>query len=185
MTPMQRKAAAAAIATAIAIPAEGLRQYVYLDPPGILTTCYGHTGADVIRGKRYSLAECDAFLTADMKKAIDLVDRCVPGLPVKVLAAFADAVFNMGPTIACNTKKSTAARLLKADQLEAACNQLPRWNKASVGGFMVALPGLTTRRGKEQTLCLDGVREYQSEQIQLPQVQPLIDQHKKTTGYLL
>jgi lysozyme len=180
MTPNQRKAAAAALATAIAIPAEGLRQFAYVDPPGILTVCVGHTGDDVIRGRKYSLAECDAFLTADMKKAIELVDRCVPGLPVKILAAFADAVFNMGSTIACNTTKSTAARLLKAGSLEAACNQLPRWNKAKVAGVMVALPGLTGRRGKEQALCLDGVREYQAQQIR-----PLVDVHRATTGAFL
>ena len=33
----KRVAAAAAIATAIAAPAEGLRQWAYYDPPGILT----------------------------------------------------------------------------------------------------------------------------------------------------
>ena len=32
----KRIAAATAIATALAVPAEGLRQYAYYDPPGIL-----------------------------------------------------------------------------------------------------------------------------------------------------
>ena len=144
---------AVALAAAIAIPAEGLRQYAYYDPPGILTVCYGHTGPDVVKGRKYSLVECDAFLSADMKKAVQTVERCVPGLPENVLAAFADAVFNIGPRVACGPD-STAARLLKAGDIPAACRQLPRWNKARVGGVMVELPGLTKRRAKEQALCL-------------------------------
>jgi lysozyme len=150
----KRLGAAAVIATAIAIPAEGIRQVAYYDPPGILTVCRGHTGADVIKGKIYSLAECDAFMTADMRKAIENVDRCVPGLPVNVLASFGDAVFNLGPKIACSTKNSTAARMLKAGDYVGACNQLPRWNKARILGVMVTLPGLTNRRAEEREVCL-------------------------------
>lgn len=152
----RRLGLAASLATAIAVPAEGLRQYAYYDPPGILTVCRGHTGVDVARGRKYSLAECDAFMTGDMRKAVAAVDHCAPGLPVEVLAAFADAAFNLGPKIACDKKNSTAARLLAAGEYAYACNQLPRWNKARVGGIMVALPGLTSRRAKEQALCLEG-----------------------------
>ena len=146
----KRLVAAAAIATAIAIPMEGLRQYAYYDPPGILTVCYGST-TQVQKGKKYSLEECRARLDNDMLNAISIVDRCVPNLPDNVLAAFGDAVYNIGPKIACDTKKSTAARLLKAGQIEEACKQLPKWNKA--GG--VPLPGLTKRRNLEMELCLD------------------------------
>lgn len=149
-----RTKAAALIATAIAVPAEGLRQFAYRDPPGILSVCYGHTGADVTKGRKYSLQECRARLDADMLKAVALVDKCVPGLPENVLAAFADAVYNMGPKIACDTGSSTAARKLKAGDIKGACAQLPRWDKANVGGFMVSLPGLTKRRLLEQELCL-------------------------------
>lgn len=151
-----RRAIALVLATALAVPAEGLRQYAYYDPPGILTVCYGHTGG-VVKGKKYSLAECRNLLNADMLRAVDIVERCVPGLPEKVLAAFADAVFNIGPKVACEHKASTAARMLSAGDLEGACNQLPRWNKSTIAGILVALPGLTTRRGKEQALCLEGL----------------------------
>lgn len=157
MTSNQRAAAAAALATALAVPAEGLRQFAYYDPPGILTVCYGHTGADVIAKRKYSLAECGALLTADMQKAVALVERCQPGLPAPVLAAFADAVFNIGPTVACSRVSSTAARMLYAGDLVGACNQLPRWDKARMLGVMVALPGLTKRRALERDLCLTGV----------------------------
>lgn len=145
---------AVALAAAIAIPAEGLRQYAYYDPPGILTVCYGHTG-NVEKGRKYSLAECDSLLSADMKQAVLTVERCVPGLPENVLAAFGDAVFNIGPRVACGPD-STAARLLKAGDITAACMQLPRWSKARIAGVMVTLPGLVKRRAKERDLCLAG-----------------------------
>lgn len=150
----KRMGVAAAIAIAIAVPAEGLRQVAYYDPPGILTVCYGHTGADVVAGRQYPLDECRAFLDADMKKAIDLVERCQPRLPTPVLAAFADAVFNLGPRIVCDRGGSTAARLLAVKDYSAACAQLPRWNKARVAGVMVELPGLTKRRQAEMKVCM-------------------------------
>lgn len=152
-----RKAVALIMATALAVPAEGLRQWAYLDPPGILTVCRGHTGPDVVNGKKYSLKECDQYMTDDMRKAVSAVDSCVPGLPVEVLAAFSDAAYNIGPKIVCNTEKSTAARMLKAGDYLGACNQLPRWNRATVLGVSIQLPGLTTRRGLERDLCLTGV----------------------------
>jgi len=151
-----RKAIALTLATALAVPAEGLRQVWYYDPPGIPTVCFGHTG-NVDKTKVYSLAECKALMDKDMLDAIDAVDKCAPGLPPQTLAAFADAAYNMGPTIACDTGKSTAARMLKAGDYRGACNQLPRWDKARVGGLMVALPGLTKRRALEKTLCLEGL----------------------------
>lgn len=154
----KRLAVAAALATAIAVPAEGLRQWAYDDiaEPTLLTVCYGHTGGDVKKGVKYSMDECKALLSKDMLTAMEAVDRCHPNLPVPVLAAFGDAVYNMGPTIACNKEKSYAARHLYAGNYAAACNELPKWNKARVAGVLVALPGLTKRRAAEQALCLEG-----------------------------
>ena len=153
MTTNNRLLAAAALATAIAIPAEGLRQYAYRDPPGILTVCYGTTGKDVVAGKKYSLQECKAFLDRDMLKAVQTVEKCQPGLPENVLAAFSDAVYNLGPSVAC---ESTAARLLRSGDISGACRQLPRWVFANVAGVNVKLPGLVKRRNAEMALCLQG-----------------------------
>lgn len=153
----KRVAAATAIATALAIPAEGLRQWAYYDPPGVLTVCRGHTGPDIDPKKQYSIEECDRYLSDDMRNAIQSVERCAPGLPAPVLAAFGDAVFNIGPTIACSKNKSTAARLLASGRIKEACEQLPRWNKATVFGALIELPGLTKRRNAEMQVCLQGV----------------------------
>lgn len=151
-----RKAAALALAMALAIPAEGLRQYAYRDPGGVLTVCYGDTN-DIEMGRLYSLEECRARLDKHMLAALDTVERCHPWLPIPVLAAFGDAVYNLGPTIACNDNSSTASRMLSAGNVEGACNQLPRWNKARVLGVLIPLPGLTDRRTKEKALCLRAV----------------------------
>lgn len=150
----RRKVIALAVAAAstIAIPAEGLRQFAYYDPPGILTVCYGST-TDVQKGKQYSLDECKVRLDKDMLNAINQVERCHPGLPANVLAAFGDAVYNMGPTVACN---STASRLLSYGDIKGACGQLTRWSYAKVAGVSVKLPGLVKRREAERQLCLRG-----------------------------
>lgn len=157
---LKRRASVIAIAASLlAVPSEGVYRRAYYDPPGILTACMGHTGPDVAKGVTYSLAQCNAWLQADMGRAVDIVERCQPGLPDAVLIAFSDAVFNMGPTIACDQAKSTAARMLTlartvTGDYSPACRQLPRWDKARVKGFMVSLPGLTARRAKEAAYCL-------------------------------
>ena len=152
-----RRKALIAAAAAIAIPAEGLRQWAYRDPPGILTVCYGHTGS-VDPKRQYSVAECRALLDADMGQAVDAVLRCVPpAAPNSVVVAFSDAAFNIGPAVACNRATSTAARLLAASQWRQACEQLVRWDKARVAGQLVALPGLTKRRAEERDVCVAGL----------------------------
>jgi len=83
---------------------------------------------------------------------------CVPGLPPQTLAAFTDAAYNLGPAIACDQSRSTAARLLAAGKLREACDQLPRWSRAKVAGVSVELPGLVKRRHAERELCLQGLQ---------------------------
>lgn len=156
MTPT-RRALALALACAIAVPAEGLRQWAYRDPPGILSVCWGST-TDVDPDREYTLRECMRRLESDMGAAVDAVERCRPGLPVEILAAFADAGYNIGERIACDTERSKAARDLAAGRLADACNELPRWSYARVGGVMVSLPGLEKRRAAERDLCLRGAR---------------------------
>lgn len=145
-------------AIAIAVPAEGIRQIAYGDiaQPSLLTVCYGETH-DVVPGKVYSIAECKAMLNTSMQQAVETVEKCRPGLPVHTLAAFADAVYNMGPTVACDTRRSTAARMLADGRIGEACMELLKWTKARVAGVMVDLPGLKKRRRAEVTLCLRGL----------------------------
>jgi GH24 family phage-related lysozyme (muramidase) len=153
MTPAQRKAAALSLATALAIPAEGIRRAWYVDPANIVTVCYGHTGADIDRTKVYSLNECKALLTEDMNRAIQAVDTCRPGLPINVLAAFADLSYNVGQHVVCDETKSTAARMLSSGDYDGACKQILKWTKAKVMGVYTDLPGLVKRRQMEYDIC--------------------------------
>lgn len=153
MTATQRRAAAIAIATALAVPAEGLRQYAYRDVTGLPTVCFGSTKG-VKMGDFRTVPECKALLTKEMRDVVSTVDACRPGLPINVLAAFSDAAYNIGPHIACDSARSTAARLLAAGRYDEACQQLLRWDKAKVGGLPVSLPGLVKRREMERQVCL-------------------------------
>jgi len=150
-----KRAIALALAAAIAVPMEGVRQYAYRDPVGLPTICFGSTKG-VKMGDFRTMDECKALLTKEMLDVINTVDKCQPNLPTEVLAAFADAAYNIGATVACDTTKSTAARLLRAKDYKGACDQLLRWSKARVAGVMVDLPGLVKRRKMEQELCLQG-----------------------------
>jgi len=157
MTPAQRKAAALSLATALAIPAEGIFTRWYFDPVGIATVCAGHT-KNVDKSKVYTVAECKALLNKEMGDVVSRLDTCRPGLPINVLASFSDAAFNVGEHIACDTTRSTAARLLAAGNYRAACDQLPRWNRATISGVSVPLSGLTRRREMERQVCLAGLK---------------------------
>lgn len=159
LTRAQRVGGALAIASVIAAGMEGLRQSVYADPVGIATVCFGHTGF-VDKGKRYTLDECKALLDADMRQAVELVEACWPNrLPTKSLAAFGDLAFNAGPKVICDVGYSQLAKHLAMGDLRAACEDLPRYDKARVGGVLVTLPGLTKRRALERKLCLEGVED--------------------------
>lgn len=148
-TNTKRLIAIAAVTASFAAFHEGLRLTPYQDPrpnDPVWTVCYGST-TQVERGKRYSLEECKQRLDADMLEAVTAVERCHPNLPDNVLIAFADAVYNIGPKIAC---KSTASKYLDQGNYEAACNELPKWNKSNG----VVLKGLTRRREEERKICL-------------------------------
>lgn len=153
---INRAAAVLAMATAMTIPAEGLRQWAYKDPPGIPTICFGST-AGVKMGDFRTVPQCKALLTKEMSDVIAFVDACRPGLPIPVLAAFSDASYNLGSKVACDEKRSTAARMLKVRDYAGACQQLLRWDKAYVMGVYIALPGLTKRRILNRDVCMLGV----------------------------
>lgn len=154
---MNNRAVALAIAIALALPAEGIRQVAYRDPGGVLSVCYGDT-QDIDPTHTYTIAECKSRLDARMLQAVESVERCHLGLPARVLGAFGDAVYNLGPRVACGPG-STASSMLDRGDVAEACKQLLRWDHIRVAGVLVALPGLTERRQKESQVCLQGVND--------------------------
>lgn len=140
-------AAVLALAAPLISRWEGVKYEPYRDPIGIWTVCYGHTGPEVIPGKTYTKAECNALLDGDMREANLIVNRCIPGpKPLSVEAALTSAAFNVGHRVVCGSK-------LQMFALEGrwwpACAQLDRWKYA--GGRV--FKGLVLRRADERRLC--------------------------------
>lgn len=160
------KAGAAGAALLVAATAyisswEGRRYVPYLDVGNVLTVCDGHTGTDIIRGKRYTDAECDAILQKDIFDHEARLLACAPQLvtvPGDTYNAINSWAFNVGTGNAC---KSNLIRLVKAGDIRGACMQLSRWVYVKTK----VVQGLLNRRVKgslgrisEQELCLRGVQ---------------------------
>lgn len=130
---------------------EGLRLSAYLDPAGIPTICYGHTGPEVHLGLTYTKDQCDAIFAADLHDRVDVpLSQCVRApvpLTAAALVALRDFTLNVGPGAACS---STLVRLINAGKLRESCNQYPRWQYARG----ILLKGLAVRRATERELCL-------------------------------
>ena len=141
-------ASAAVLAGILITHHEGRVYMPYRDPGnGTLTVCDGHTGPDIIPGKRYSDAECDALLAQDTAKAEAEVDRLVL-VPINKFhkAALIDFAFNKGPG---NLGASTLLRLTNSGRADEACQQYHRWVYA--GGRV--WPGLVNRADADAWVC--------------------------------
>lgn len=149
----RRRNAALAIALPLVAGGEGLRQYVYRDPVGIPTYCFGET-KNPEWGKRYTIEECKGLLSDRVGQSIDEVEACVPGLPPSMLAAFASANYNLflGGGGFC---RSGMARKSNLGDRAGGCAVLLQYTKATLpGGAKIELPGLVKRRREEYELCI-------------------------------
>ncbi|EKB3332757.1 lysozyme [Salmonella enterica subsp. enterica serovar Chandans] len=146
-------AGAVAIAAAMLGGHDGLegRRYIpYRDVAGVLTVCDGHTGKDIIPGKRYTDAECDAMLDKDLKRVKAQVDPLIKvSIPESERAAFYSFAYNVGTGAFA---RSTLLKKLNAGDHAGACNELKRWTYA--GGRQ--WKGLVTRREIEREVCTWG-----------------------------
>ena len=145
-------AGALALAATLIKPWEGKRNTTYLDIVGVPTVCYGHTGPDVERGKRYTNAECEAFLQSDMAEHYGYVKRCILDkatvpLSINEQAALTSFTFNVGPRGVCG---STLQKHAIAGNKNQMCGQLMHWVYA--GGKPVK--GLVNRRKAEYAMCM-------------------------------
>lgn len=144
-------AAACGIAAPLTMHSEGEVRHGYRDPVGIVTDCYGHTGAGALLDRAYSDQQCKAQLLLDEAKAGQAIAGCIRvRIPLKTRAAFTDFAFNAGPRAFCHSRM---AAHVNAGDLAGACAQLSRWVYA--GGRV--LPGLVTRRAAERALCEAGL----------------------------
>lgn len=135
---------------------EGLILGTYVDPVGIVTSCYGNTGYDskgnkLKLGVKYTEEECLTQLADDLVEFNNAVKKNVKVIiSDEELAAYTSFAYNVG---VANFKSSTLLLKLNAGDREGACRELPKW-KYSKGKV---LKGLVVRRDKEMQMCLNGV----------------------------
>ncbi|MGI2067857.1 lysozyme [Shewanella sp. MF08487] len=132
--------------------------HTYLDPVDIITACFGHTGPELERNQFFSEQQCIEMFAKDLGKADRQLRRLT--YPVQLTegehAAYLSLIYNFGSG---TFQTSTLRKLLLRGERVAACHQLTQaCGKYGCNGFVYAkgvkLPGLITRRAKEQPICL-------------------------------
>jgi lysozyme len=149
-------AVAAAIIGAVGLStimaAEGIRTKTYLDPVGIPTICYGHTGPDVKLGITLTVEQCKSILLKDIAFHRKGVEQCIKApLTPNQRDAVVSFAFNVGVPKFC---RSTMAKRLNAKDYIGAADEFPKWQYAKVSGRAVVLRGLVKRRSAERALFL-------------------------------
>jgi lysozyme len=129
--------------------AEGFRATVYLDPAGVSTVGYGHRLLPA-ESVEHAITEEQAatILINDVRNAEQAVGRLVHvPLTQGQFDALVDFTFNLG---AVRLAQSTLLRFLNAGHIEAAANEIVKWDYAD--GH--ELGSLKARRLAEQKLFL-------------------------------
>lgn len=98
-------------------------------------------------------AQADALLEADLDRISRSIDAWLPQTPLTdgMRGALISFIFNLGSGAFAG---STLCNQLRSRAYKAAAEQFLRWNKATVNGQKVVLPGLTRRRQAERDLFL-------------------------------
>ncbi|WPU24984.1 lysozyme [Cedecea neteri] len=150
-------AGAIAIAGTMLTDLEGVRYTPYYDVAGVLTVCYGHTGADIIKTKTYSATECQAMLDKDLVPFARSVERSVKVPTTEYQkAALISFSYNVGVTA---FERSSLLRQLNAGNYQAACDGLRQWTYA--GGKQ--WKGLMNRRDVEREVCMWGEKPQKAD----------------------
>lgn len=129
---------------------EGRVYEPYKDVAGVWTVCDGHTGNDIVRGKKYTDRECDRLMWNDLQPVKRVVDSLVKvPLGEYQRASLYSFTYNVGTSA---FSKSTLLKRLNVGDQVGACEEMRRWVYA--GGMK--WKGLQNRRDMERSLCLAG-----------------------------
>lgn len=127
---------------------EGRVYEPYKDVAGVWTVCDGHTGNDIVKGKKYTDRECDRLMWTDIQPVKRVVDSLVKvPLGEYQRASLYSFTYNVGTSA---FSKSTLLKRLNAGDQVGACEEMRRWVYA--GGMK--WKGLQNRRDMERSLCL-------------------------------
>ncbi len=131
---------------------EGLALEAYQDIAGVWTIGYGHTGPDVKPGMRITESEAEELLRRDISPRENAVARLASvSLNRNEFDALVSFVYNIG--VDAFRRSTPLRRLNRGDRLGAA-DALAWWNKATIGGRLREVIGLTRRRAAERALFL-------------------------------
>lgn len=130
---------------------EGLVLRTYIDPVGIITSCYGHTGKELKLNQKFTESQCLDQLAEDLSKHDkEMMEHIKVPMSDEEHAAYLSFSYNVGIG---NFKSSTLLKLLNKEKRVEACNQLTNW----VFAKGKKLRGLVNRREEEKNLCLSGL----------------------------
>jgi lysozyme len=136
---------------------EGFRTNAYLDPVNIPTIGYGTirypNGQKVRIGDVVSEPEAEALLKLECDEFAETVNKAVKvSLNQNQFDALVSFCYNVGTSQEAGFLGSTLLKKLNATDYTGAADQFLVWNKATVNGTKVVLPGLTNRRKDEKAL---------------------------------
>ena len=162
----QNKWLVGAVSTALISAAalwEGTRYEPYYDVGGIPTVCIGYTGKGIVFGKRYSHAECTAFLKQELATHGQGVLNCITRpLKENEFNAFTLMAYNIGINAFCGSQTAKQFNLgntlTACDRIAFAANKTPNWSYVN-GEFV---KGLHNRRLYERSMCLGEGSAYKS-----------------------
>lgn len=122
-----------------------------------LTVCNGITGRAVVAGRYYTPADCYAlersrYLVAE-RTAKGMFRLWTTYTPLQQ-AVFIDFIHNKGEGALYT---STLLRKANAGDVVGACRENPRWNRGTVNGVSVVLPGLRARGDANGEICEAGL----------------------------
>lgn len=137
---------------------EGRLHNPYYDIGHVLTVCDGITGPDVVYGKYYDDAACDALEAKFMKRTTDAIGKCIPvPLAREEWLAYGDFTWNVGARAFCT---SGSIRYLKKGLRYEACDNMLKYRFAAGRDCSIranGCPGVWSRRQWEANECKTGV----------------------------
>lgn len=140
------------------VPHEGEVRRTYLDPVGILTACFGHTGPELRPGQEFTEQQCLDMLAEDLsehnQQLMSVVE--VPLQPHQH-AAFLSLHYNIGHG---NFRASTLLDRLNKGETTTACAEIMRWHYAGKKDCYDRdnnCYGIIERRYKEHAMCVGAI----------------------------